>query len=113
MAAEEGEQEACGCMAGLVLPTLADSASLAGSAGDVVFRYTTTARIGGILRLPLMMIAMRGKDAGTADLLSSMARASGYFTVVPFPGYLGWPCVDAGSWPPSAVSWLYKPSGSW
>lgn len=46
------------------------------------------------------MIAMRGKDAGKAGHPSSMARASGYLAVVPFPGSIGWPSVDAGSWTP-------------
>ncbi|MDF1811815.1 MAG: MFS transporter [Verrucomicrobiales bacterium] len=109
-----------GCVASLVVPTLAgrcESQSiwilvcLLGNAISIpCILYLPTAYAGvavitlglGVnssFGLALLLIALRSKDAGTAASLSSMAQAVGYLLAAPGPWIVGWLSETTGGWP--------------
>lgn len=109
----------CGCVASLIIPTLAGRAR-SQSAWAAVCAMMSTLGICGILWLPLqwvgwaticlglglnagfgmsmLLIAMRSRDATMAGNLSSMAQAVGYLVAAPFPWFIGWLNAATGSW---------------
>lgn len=109
----------CGCVASLIVPTLAGRAR-SQSAWAVACALTSTLGICGILWLPLqwigwatiglglglnagfgmalLVIALRSRDAETAGNLSAMAQAVGYLAAAPFPWFIGWLSAATGSW---------------
>ncbi|MGK0190142.1 MAG: CP family cyanate transporter-like MFS transporter [Verrucomicrobiales bacterium] len=109
----------CGCVASLIIPTLAsrvrNQSGWAAACG-----FTSAISIVGILWMPqawvglatiglglglnagfslsLLLIAMRSNDAETAGNLSSMAQTFGYLVAAPFPWFIGWLSTATGSW---------------
>lgn len=108
-----------GCVASLIIPTLAGRA-INQSRWAAACGLTTGISIIGILFLPtalvgiatitlglglntgfsmtLLLIAMRSNDAETAGNLSSMAQTFGYLLAAPFPWFIGWLSSAVGSW---------------
>ncbi|MDF1752088.1 MAG: MFS transporter [Verrucomicrobiales bacterium] len=109
-----------GCVASLVVPTLAGK-SPSQSLWITVCLLFNAASIAGILFLPyslvgiavltlglgvnasfgmaLLLIALRSRDARTAASLSSLAQAVGYLIAAPGPWMVGWLSETAGGWP--------------
>jgi CP family cyanate transporter-like MFS transporter len=110
----------CGCVASLIIPTLAGKAR-SQSYWTLTCATMTTLGLCGILWLPLawlgpatlilglglnggfsmslLLIAMRSRDSETAGNLSSMAQAIGYLAAAPFPWFIGWLHTTTDSWP--------------
>jgi len=109
----------CGCVASLIVPTLAGRAR-SQSFWAVACAGMTFLGICGILWFPLawigaativlglglnagfsmslLLIALRSRDAETAGNLSSMAQAIGYLSAAPFPWLIGWLHTATDSW---------------
>lgn len=108
-----------GCVASLVVPTLAGrnpSQSFWGAASAL----TTFTGIFGVVFFPekfvpiatvitgvglssgfglaLLLIALRSADSGTTGHLSSMAQAIGYLFAAPAPWFIGWLSTKTGNW---------------
>ncbi|MFT6180649.1 MAG: CP family cyanate transporter-like MFS transporter [Akkermansiaceae bacterium] len=109
----------CGCLASLVIPTLAGRAQ-SQSSWTIACSGMSIIGVCGILWFPLewigaativlglglnagfsmslLLIAMRSRDAETAGNLSSMAQAIGYLAAAPFPWFIGWLHTASDSW---------------
>ena len=108
-----------GCVASLIIPTLAGRAQ-SQSGWNVVCAAMTMFGIMGIIWLPLsgvgwatilmglglnagfgltlLLMALRSSNAETAGHLSSMAQAVGYLVAAPFPWFIGWLSTATDSW---------------